>query len=273
MKHKNRYRKAKQFRFIKLSLIDCADHRYGYQAFEVEDEFCSSAKNVIKCDYNFYDYKRSGSFYRLNSRPYRRLIESSEGKNWDDVMNYIKRKVGNKGNRYYSLISMMRYHFPKQTTVEDGVVYELENRWGGYNKVSPGDIYIGAGNIVQRIPSEPRQRRHSWSDKKDNFSPNVYYGYEREPNYRRKLKLGDDLLYREMKNTYNQRLVGGKIKVVAEYNWFRFTHRSYMGVVSRWLYNPAKKCSESVEIPDLKHEIKSYSASKKEIKQYNLKEL
>lgn len=268
MKNKNRYRKARRFKFVKLSSIDY-DGRYS--EFEVDDAFATVSKNIIKRDWDFYDYKRHGSFYELNLRPYRRLIKSSVGKNWDNVLNYIKRKAGNKGSRCYKILRICEYNFPKRTFVEDGIVYEVESRWGGYNKVSPGDIYIGKGNVVQLLPSDGRRRRYGWYRKTgmEKFQSK----YAEETCKRRKLLVNKDLLYREEKHSWNQRLGGGKVNVIDEYNWFRLAYREYMENEHRWLKNPTTGVYETVIKPVLRTQINRFSANKKEILKYKLREL
>lgn len=266
MKYKNRYRKAKQFKFPKLSTIDFDG---CYSEFDVDDEFTTMAKNGIKRSWDYYDYKHWGSFYHLNARPYRRLIESSVGRNWDDTLNYIKRKSGNKGERFYILMRMARGNFPNETCIDNGVIYELKKRW--YDKVSPGDIYIGEGNIVQRMPRVGGRNRCSW--KRNSDVEKFQDKYAEGPYNRRKLLVNKDLMYREEKYSWRQRLGGGKFKIVDEYNWFRMTYREYLGEERKYVKNPDTGVYETVTSLVMKSQRERFSANKKEILKHKLREL
>lgn len=268
MKYRNRYRKAKQFKFGKLSSV-VFDERFS--EYDVDDEFASKAKNTIKRDWGYYDYKHWGSFYSLNSRPYRRLIENSVGRHWDDTLNYIKRKSGNKGNRYYALMRMASGNFPNDTVIEDGVVHEMHKRWRGYDKVSPGSIYIGEGGIVQRMPRESGRRRYSWS--RTTGMEKFQDKYAEGPCNRRKLLVNKDLMYREEKYSWRQRLSDGKFKIVDEYNWFRMTYREYLGEERKYVKNPETGIYEIVTSLVMKSQRERFSASKEEILKYKLREL
>lgn len=265
--YKNRYRKAKKFRLgVRHEQYDGLD---PYGDLMVDDQFVNKSKNIIKMDWDWCDYHHLNNFYRLHSNPYRRLIENSVGKEWDNVLNYIKRKIGRKGERFYRMYKMMEGNFPQKTFVDDGKIYFVETKYrsGGFIEPYAGEIYIDQFGIVRKTPNGERRVRYRWRpSSEDKFS---IYDVKR----RRQFKVDDDLMYRELNNSYNQRLGSGRFNVVDEYNWFKLQYTEYTYMDKQWVKNKSTGEYEMQQYERKNSRLTRASANKKDIKRLKLNEV